>query len=356
MSADITKAAHLLCQWYPDHARDLPWRRTQDPYRIWVSEIMLQQTRVEAVKGYYERFLKELPAIEDLAACPEEKLLKLWEGLGYYNRVRNMQKAARVMVSTYGGRFPQTYEEILALPGIGSYTAGAVSSFAFHLPYPAVDGNVLRVLTRLRNWEADILKASVKKEAEEILSAHMPQDPAVFNQAMMELGATVCVPNGMPKCEQCPLQDLCEAKKQGTMLMLPVKTPKKARRIEKKTVLLITDRMQVLIRKRPQEGLLASLNEFPNVQGYLTEEEALALVSDLGLSPIRIQKLPQAKHIFTHIEWHMQGYRILVEEMEEKFADTASGVFAVGRQQLDEVYAIPSAFRAYLDIAKQDTE
>ncbi|MGN0399365.1 MAG: A/G-specific adenine glycosylase, partial [Blautia sp.] len=228
-----------LLGWYEENKRDLPWRREPEPYHVWVSEIMLQQTRVEAVKEYYRRFLEALPKIPDLAACEEERLLKLWEGLGYYNRVKNMQKAARILVSEYGGNMPADYGKILELPGIGSYTAGAVSSIAFGIKKPAVDGNVLRVLSRITEWGEDIGKQSTKKKAEQILEEMMPGDrPGTFNQSLMELGAVVCVPNGTPKCEQCPVSGFCLAVKHGTISQYPKKTSPKKRRIEEKTVLL----------------------------------------------------------------------------------------------------------------------
>ena len=204
-----------LLAWYDEAKRILPWRGTKDPYNIWVSEIMLQQTRVEAVKPYYDRFLQALPTVRDLAGAEESYLLKLWEGLGYYNRVRNMQKAAQILVERYGGEMPADAKEILALPGIGSYTMGAIASIAFQIPLPAVDGNVLRILTRLYGDDSDILDPRFKKKTEEALVRIMPKDrPGDVNQAMMELGATVCLPNGMPKCESCPWQDRCVARKE----------------------------------------------------------------------------------------------------------------------------------------------
>lgn len=258
--------------------RSLPWREDATPYHIWVSEIMLQQTRVEAVKRYYARFLEKLPTIEALAECEEEILLKLWEGLGYYNRVKNMQKAAKVIVEKYDGEMPSDYDKILELPGIGSYTAGAIASIAFGVRKPAVDGNVLRVLARQEEWEKDIAKTSTKKEAEYILEEQMPEnDVGEFNQSLMELGATVCLPNGMPKCEKCPILNCCKSKKHGTIEQYPKKSGKVKRRIEKKTVLLIQKQEYFAVRKRPDEGLLAGLYEFPNQEGFLSEKEVLFL-------------------------------------------------------------------------------
>lgn len=310
-----------LLSWYEENKRDLPWRRDPSPYHVWVSEIMLQQTRVEAVKGYYERFLSALPGIEDLAACPENKLLKLWEGLGYYNRVKNMQKAAKEIVLKYNKEIPADYEKILALPGIGSYTAGAVSSIAFGLKKPAVDGNVLRVISRITENGDDILKQSVKKRVEQELEAVMPEDrPGAFNQSLMELGATVCIPNGMAKCSDCPVSHLCKARANGTVLEYPKKASKKKRRIEEKTVLLIQNGQEYAICRRPDQGLLAGLYEFPNVEGWLTEEEVIRAVEEWKLIPLHIRTAGEAKHIFSHVEWHMKGYVVKVASTEEKEA------------------------------------
>ena len=211
---DLYKIVEPLLAWYEKNRRKLPWRENVSAYRVWVSEIMLQQTRVEAVKPYFARFIDALPDVSDLADCEEEKLLKLWEGLGYYNRVRNMQKAAKTVMEEYGGQLPDDYEKLLSLKGIGSYTAGAIASIAYGIPVPAVDGNVLRIITRLTQDESDIMKQSVKKRVEQALLEVMPQKRAgVFNQALMELGATVCVPNGAPLCEACPWKEFCLAKK-----------------------------------------------------------------------------------------------------------------------------------------------
>ena len=328
-----------LLNWFAGHARVLPWREEPTPYRVWVSEIMLQQTRVEAVKPYFERFTKRLPDVEALAECPEDELLKLWEGLGYYNRVRNMQKAAIQVMEEHGGKLPADYEELLKLKGIGSYTAGAIASIAYQIPVPAVDGNVFRVLTRVAADDTDIMKPSfrtlLEKELREVM--HEMETPGAFNQALMELGATVCVPNGAPLCEQCPWNSLCLARKEGRIAELPVKTKAKARRIEKRTVLVIRDNDKVAIRKRPEKGLLAGLYELPNVEGRYSQDEIVHLVKDMHLSPIRVQKLENAKHIFSHIEWQMEGYAILVEEAgfdaeAEKMAEKYPNVDGICRE------------------------
>ena len=265
---------------------------------------MLQQTRVEAVKPYFERFTRELPDICALAECPEEKLLKLWEGLGYYNRVRNMQIAAQTVMEQYGGELPADYEQLLQLKGIGNYTAGAIASIAYGIPVPAVDGNVLRVIMRLTGDDSDIMKQSVKTKVERALLPVMPENEAgAFNQALMELGATICVPNGAPNCEACPWKTFCSAGLEGSYDRLPVKSKAKARKIEHRTILLIRDGEHVVLQKRSKKGLLAGLYEFPNYLAEYSEEEALEKVRELHLHPLRIRKLPDAKHIFSGAAW-----------------------------------------------------
>ena len=356
---ELKKINEPLLEWFDKNARVLPWRECPEPYRVWVSEIMLQQTRVEAVKPFFARFMDALPDVAALAACPEERLLKLWEGLGYYNRVRNMQIAAQTVVSEYGGKLPADYGALLKLKGIGSYTAGAIASIAYGIPVPAVDGNVLRVISRVLASDADITKQSVKKEIEEMLHETMPKDRAgAYNQALMELGALVCVPNGMAKCERCPLADLCQARKRDIVMELPKKAPKKERRIENRTVLIIKDGDRVAIDRRPSKGLLAGLYELPNEADTLSQEEVLALLKARGLMPIRIKKLTQAKHIFSHVEWHMTGYAVLVEEPVRSEGGTYVFKDANGREnrylfvepeKTQEQYPIPAAFAAYTE-------
>lgn len=344
MTEELKKTVEPLLLWFDGNARVLPWRDQPTPYRVWVSEIMLQQTRVEAVKPYYRRFMEALPTIKDLAECEEERLLKLWEGLGYYNRVRNMQEAAKTVMTEYGGELPKDYKKLLGLKGIGSYTAGAVASIAYGLPYPAVDGNVLRVLSRVTLDNRDVLNAAVKKDMERELALLIPKErPGAFNQALMELGATVCVPNGMAKCEECPLQIFCMAHAQGRVMEFPVKKQKKARRIEDRTVLLIQDGERTAIQKRPDKGLLAGLYEFPNVKGHLSQQEVLWLLKKQGFSPIRIRELESAKHIFSHIEWHMIGYAVKIEDTEQK----DHGYLFVEPSYTEKKYPIPAAFEAY---------
>ena len=343
----LKESVEPVVAWYRKHRRDLPWREHPDAYRVWVSEIMLQQTRVEAVKPYYERFLEAFPNAAALAEAEEDKLLKMWEGLGYYNRVRNMQKAAQQVMTEHNGRFPQSYDEILKLSGIGHYTAGAISSFAYGIAKPAVDGNVLRVVSRLLASDADIMKASTRAQMERLIEEVIPIDAAAdFNQGLIEIGAIVCVPNGEPKCEICPVAHLCKAKAQNIQMELPGKTKAKARRIEKRTVLIFRDNETVAIRKRPVKGLLAGLYELPNVEGHLTRKEVIEYGKEIGLTPIRVKKLASAKHIFSHVEWHMIGYEVLVDELEKNCSEKM--IFA-GREEIDRKYSIPSAFEAYIE-------
>ena len=344
----LAEAAEPVVDWFRENKRDLPWRRRMNAYQVWISEIMLQQTRVEAVKPYYERFLRELPDVEALAAVPEDRLLKLWEGLGYYSRARNLKKAAIQIMDEFGGKFPETYDEIRSLQGVGSYTAGAVSSFVYGLPKAAVDGNVFRVVTRLLADPDDITKAGTRKKIEDLIGEAIPREcPGDFNQGLIELGAIICLPNGAPKCGECPLNSICRACAQGTQLEFPVKKKAKARRVEKRTVFLFCDSSSVAIRKRPDEGLLAGLYEFPNVEGYLDQKEVIEYAKTLGLAPIRVKQLGNAKHIFSHVEWHMRGYEILVDELEKSM--TGDVIFA-GRRDLEEKYPMPSAFEAFTSL------
>lgn len=343
----LKEAVRPLTEWYREHRRDLPWRKRMDAYRVWISEIMLQQTRVEAVKPYYERFLKELPDVEALANVPEERLLKLWEGLGYYNRARNLKAAAIQVMEEYGGRFPETYEEIRSLKGIGNYTAGAISSFVYGIPRPAVDGNVLRVVTRITADADDIAKAGTKAKIEAEVGEVIPGDaPGDFNQSLIELGATVCLPNGEPDCASCPVQDICLAHAQGRETEFPVKTKAKARRIEERTVFIFRDAKRTAVCRRPDKGLLAGLYEFPNCLGHLDSDGAIRYGKTLGLLPVRVRSLGEAKHIFSHVEWHMTGYELLVDELEK--SGSGSGLIFAEIRELKEHFPMPSAFEPYM--------
>lgn len=359
---DLKQLVHPLQIWFNNNARVLPWRENPTGYYVWISEIMLQQTRVEAVKPYFDRFIRELPDVKALAECPEDKLLKLWEGLGYYNRVRNLKIAANQILEEYDGVIPSEYEELRKLKGIGNYTAGAIASIAYGRAVPAVDGNVLRVISRVTADDSDIMKQSVRSNMEEKLRElmnEMGQEeliPSIFNQALMELGATVCLPNGAPRCEMCPWHDLCEARKQDRISEIPVKKKAKARRVEEKTVFIIKDGEQLALHKRGKKGLLAGLYELPNAEGHLSEQEAIDYIKNQGYMPIRIQPVCDAKHIFSHVEWHMKGYVVFLQA--KGFAnEEGAGIqnkkksewFFVDVEQTKDNYAIPSAFVKYTE-------
>ena len=334
-----------LLNWFYENQRVLPFRTDPSPYHVWLSEIMLQQTRVSAALPYYERFLAALPDIPALAACEEEKLNKLWEGLGYYSRVRNLQKAARIVCEQYGGELPADYDAIRALPGIGDYTAGAICSISFGIPVPAVDGNVLRVFSRLYNDPGVITDPAVKKAfTARVMEYQPPAAPGDYNQALMELGALVCVPNGAPLCEQCPLARLCQARAAGTALSLPQKAAPKARKLEDLTVALVESPAGFLIQRRPEKGLLAGLWQPLLWEGAaMTAEQLPAALTALGIHGItEVQPIPKAKHIFSHIEWRMTGYTVTV-----KAQPAPDGCIWATREQLQTEYTLPGAFKAY---------
>ena len=336
----LSKLSGVLLPWYYENHRDLPWRRDRQPYHIWLSEIMLQQTRVEAVKGYYTRFLSALPTVEALAQCDDDTLHKLWEGLGYYSRVRNLKKAAQMIVSQYGGIFPRTHAEILALPGIGDYTAGAICSIAYDMPTPAVDGNVLRVCARLLDDASPIDLPATKKRITANLAAVYPGEAGDFTQALMELGATLCGPNRKPDCEHCPCHDFCLGFRNGTAEQLPVKSPKKEKRQENRTVFIFRCDGQFALEKRPDKGLLAGLWQFPNVTGRLTTEECLAQAQSMGLHPRELLRQVERKHVFTHIQWNMTGIYMDVAEPGGEFQWFTA-------DQINTQAALPTAFRLF---------
>jgi len=331
-----------LLQWYEENARELPWRQDVTAYRIWISEIMLQQTRVTAVMGYFTRFLEAFPTVEALANAPEERLLKLWQGLGYYSRARNLQKAAQQIMERHNGQFPAEYEDIRALAGVGDYTAAAIASIAFGLPYPAVDGNLLRVAARVMGDDTDITAPAGKRHFSEAIAAVFPvKYPGMFNQAMMDLGATVCLPNGAPLCDRCPAAWFCEANRRGIQEKLPVRSAKKPRRIEERNVFFFFRNNRVALRQRPEKGLLAKLWEFPN------DTDPHQLWGLTLLSPPRFAGV--GKHIFTHIEWHMTAYtaQLAPDELPDGW------VWAT-LNELKQVYSIPGAFNGFWDIVERE--
>lgn len=330
-----------LIPWYEAHKRELPWRQDKEPYHVWLSEIMLQQTRVEAVKEYYRRFLTTLPTIADLAEAPEEQILKLWEGLGYYNRVRNLQKAAQTICADYAGVFPSEYAQIRSLSGIGDYTAGAIASICFDAPTPAVDGNVLRVYSRLLADDANIdLQTTKKRITRKLQETYPRKNPGIATQALMELGATVCVPNGAPRCDVCPVAEICQARKQDTWRDLPVRSEKKKRKIVDKTVFILLTEDTVALHKRSASGLLAGMWEFPNVDAKLDKQEAVTQVTGWQTEPVDLLMQTSYTHIFSHVEWHMTAYYIRCRKTNKKWK-------WVTKESLDETYALPSAFRPF---------
>ncbi len=340
---------NLLLKWYDTNKRVLPWRKDPTPYRVWISEIMLQQTRVEAVKPYFRGFMDAFPDIETLAEADEEHLLKLWEGLGYYNRARNLQKAAIQIMKEHGGKMPDSRKGLLGLCGIGSYTAGAIASIAFGRREPAVDGNVLRVIARFRQDSRLVDDPKVKEAVEQDLREIMPAArPGDFNQALMEIGACVCVPNGAPLCGSCPLAEVCMAHGTGTELDYPQKQKKAPRKIEERTILMVLDNDRMAIRRRNEKGLLAGMYEFPSIDGFCTAEEVAGYLRGKGLCILRVRPLEDAKHIFTHREWHMKGYMVRVDELASK---PGKGMpedwLYIEPWEIREKYPIPSAFGAY---------
>ena len=336
---DIVKP---LLVWYRENRREMPWRNSPTPYHVWVSEIMLQQTRIEAVKPYYERFLQTFPTVEDLADVPEDRLMKLWEGLGYYSRARNLKKAAVAIKEQYGGVLPDSAEELRKLSGIGDYTAGAIASIAYGKPTPAVDGNVLRVYARLAALSDDIMLPATRKSVTEALREIYPsgREAGELTEGLMELGETLCIPNGVPLCNACPLRAVCKAYQTGTVERYPVRSVKKGRRTEAKTVFLLSCGQEYALRRRGKTGLLASLWEFPNVPGHIPQEEIPGKLEEFGLTALSVKPCGAAKHIFTHVDWHMIGYEIVCREKGSAFVwETA--------QEIRKNYAIPTAFRAY---------
>ncbi|MCR5530847.1 MAG: A/G-specific adenine glycosylase [Lachnospiraceae bacterium] len=375
-----------LLHWYKYNARVLPWREDPSAYHVWVSEIMLQQTRVEAVRGYYMRFLDALPTVKALAECPDDRLLKLWEGLGYYSRARNLKKAAGVICEQYGGVLPSEVTELRKLPGIGDYTAGAIASIAFHKPEPAVDGNLLRVLSRVSGSRENIDLPEVRKRMAAELKAVMPKEESgELNQAIMDIGATICIPNGAPHCEDCPIVHLCTAYREDTVSEIPVREAKRARRIEKKTVFLITKGEKILLHKRPASGLLAGMYEYPNVPGHVAKKDVVETVmawvgeAGMGLAGVAVRemlatsageaageataitKAKSAKHIFSHIEWHMNAWRVTIsDEAETGVSGTAAEVPVDGyvwstEEELRTLYSLPSAFSKW-DVFEKGTD
>ena len=337
---ELNQLPSALLPWYRENRRDLPWRFDREPYHVWVSEIMLQQTRVEAVKGYYTRFLDALPTVAALANCDDELLHKLWEGLGYYSRVRNLKKAAIAIMEKHNGQFPQEYAEVRALSGIGDYTAGAICSICYDLPTPAVDGNVLRVISRLTENATPIDLPERKREVQRQLAEIYPEEAGEFTQALMELGATLCGPNWKPRCEECPCRTFCGGAMHGTAELFPVKLPKKGKKIEERTVFILSCDGRYALRKRPEKGLLAGLWQFPDCQGKLDIPQALKMMEEAGLQVRDVSRQVERKHIFTHILWEIRGIYLEVAEPKGDFVWMTT-------EQIQQETALPTAFRQF---------
>ncbi|MGI6731633.1 MAG: A/G-specific adenine glycosylase [Anaerovoracaceae bacterium] len=348
LNENIKQFQNKLLEWYSMEARELPWRSDPTPYKVWISEIMLQQTRVDTVIPYFLRFIAEAPTISELAKMEEETLLKLWQGLGYYNRALNLKKASIKIQQDFNGVIPSNIKDLMSLPGIGPYTAGAIASIAFGQAVPAVDGNVLRIVARVTASSEDISLTATKKNFESIVRTLVPKNnPGDFNQALMDLGATICLPNGQPKCAECPVQSLCQANLQGIISEIPVRTNKKARSIEKRTVLIIDCDGTYALQKRDKKGLLPNLWEFPNFEGHLTEQQCIDVLYAKGIKAINFTTLKPSKHIFTHLEWHMTGYFFQGTRMENE----SSYVWAT-KDEIKHKYSVPTAFKAYTAAVK----
>ena len=342
MSKSLSPIVEPLLNWFDMSKRELPWRRDKEPYHVWISEIMLQQTRIEAVMSYYARFLEALPDVESLSKVDDDALMKLWEGLGYYSRARNLKKAAVVIMKEYGGEFPQAFIELKKLPGIGEYTAGAIASICFDEKVPAVDGNVLRVIARAQGSRDNVLLPQTKKTVTEQLKKIMPQRAGAFNEALMELGELVCLPNGAPLCESCPLQEHCTAYKKGLTEQIPVRVKKMKRRRADKSVFMITaPDGQIAIEKRPDTGLLSGMYQLPNVEGFHTDDELQEILQEWKSEPLDIVFTKEAKHVFTHIDWYMKVYHVTVTEHNDRF-------IWVTVDELKNRYPLPTAFQKLL--------
>ena len=335
----IEQALPLVAKWDAAVRRPLPWRDAPTPYRVWISEIMLQQTRIEAVSPYYERFLAALPDAAALAAVEDDRLMKLWEGLGYYSRARNLKRAAALICERFGGELPASVEELKKLPGIGDYTAGAIASIAFALPEPAVDGNVLRVVARLLADGRDVLSPAVRRDAAALLRACYlsGETAALVTEGLMELGETLCLPNAAPRCRDCPLRELCRARAEGEPERYPLRGAPKERRVEERTVLLLRRGEKAALRRRPDRGLLAGLWEFPSLEGFRNEEDLRALFPDaLSITPCG-----ETRHLFTHVEWRMRGFCVALRRELPDYVWESPAVIRAD-------YSVPTALKVYL--------
>ncbi len=336
-----------LLGWYAEEARDLPWRRDPTPYKTWISEMMLQQTRVDTVIPYFERFIGEVPDIPSLASIPEDRLMKLWQGLGYYRRARDLKKAAQILLADSGGELPSDEAALRSLPGVGAYSAGAIASIAFGRKTAAPDGNIRRVMARLAADTGDPADPKVRSRLAGLASDLLPDEGAGdFNQALMDLGASVCLPNGRPLCFRCPVRDFCEAFRKGMTLEIPAKPDRKERKTVERTVLLIGRDGRFAIRQRGGSGLLARLYEFPGFDGHLSEEAIRQVLRELGLSAGPIASVGPFRHIFSHIEWDMAGYAVRLLPSPH----SPDGWIWATREEIERLYSIPAAFSGFLSV------
>lgn len=339
---DIYQFQHRLLAWYNENKRDLPWRKGRDPYHIWVSEIMLQQTKVDTVLPYFERFTELFPTIDHLASASEEKVLKAWEGLGYYSRARNLHKGVKEVQSKYQGKVPDSKENILDISGVGPYTAGAILSIAYNKPLPAVDGNVMRVISRIYNLFDDISKGKTRSKIENIVEQLIPEEiPGDFNQALMELGALICTPKS-PHCLLCPVLELCEGRKEGNEEKLPIKAKKKSPKVIYRISLVIQTEDKVVLVKRPSEGLLANMWELPSIEHtspLFKEEWEENIYNHFRLIPQLQEVWMNVQHTFSHIHWNLQIYEL--NQYEGKLPDYFTWI---NKDQLSEL-AFPKAYQ-----------
>lgn len=333
--------------WYKSNRREMPWREEPSPYRIWISEIMLQQTRVDTVIPYFNNFMKRYPTIESLASSDEDELMKYWEGLGYYSRIRNIRETAINIVLNYNGQIPETYEELIKLKGIGEYTAGAIASEAFGQKVAAVDGNVFRVFARLTASEEDLRNLKFQKHLKEAVKSVLPErEIGDFNQGLIELGALICIPNGSPKCGLCPVKDLCLSNKLNLQDRIPFKSKAKQRIIQEKTVFILQFEDKFAVRKREDQNLLAGLFEIPNVEGFYSPDEAKIVVEEMGFEVSDLHVIKDRKVIFTHIEWLLQGYYVHVKNKNEQY------IFET-KENIVQKYTLATAFREYLNLMEE---
>lgn len=344
---NLLQISKPIVEWYQNEEKNLPWKQDKQAYHIWVSEIMLQQTRIEAVKKYYTKFMEVLPTVRDLAEIEEEKLLKLWEGLGYYSRARNLKKAANIIVNEYNGEVPKEYEKLIKLPGIGEYTAGAIASISNNQKVTAVDGNVLRVISRVIGNRENVLLPETKKKITKIVENILPDESGDFNEGIMEIGEKICLPNGVPLCNKCPINQYCYARENNATEEIPVRIKDNKRKIENKTVFVIkTEGGKIAIRKRSEKGLLAGLYELPNIDNKAIEEKNIEeIAKKWKLKVLEIYPNKDKKHIFTHIEWQMKHYEMIVEKENKEF-------IWVSEEQLNEEYPLPTAFSKFIEKKK----